>query len=111
MVFENKKYETMGEIFSLADSLAKEGVKSKCEHFLIAYATSILDANESVTNYEEALNIAKSNLGYFAGYFNSTTYERINRTYGVIHPVFKTNPFDIAPEEAYRMGLEMGKAM
>ena len=111
MVFENKKYETMGEIFDLADSLAKEANKSKCEHFLIAYATSILDTNESVTNYEEALNIAKSNLGYFAGYFNSTTYERVNRTYGAIHPVFKTNPFDIAPEEAYRMGLEIGKAI
>lgn len=111
MVFENKKYETMGEIFNLANSLAKEGIKSKCEHFLIAYATSILDANESVTNYEDALNIAKSNLGYFAGYYDSITYQRINKTYGAIHPVFKTNPFDIAPEEAYRKGLEMGKAM
>lgn len=106
MVFENKKYETMGEIFSLANSLAKEGVKSKCEDFLIAYATSILDANESVTNYEDALKIAKSNLGYFAGYFNSTTYELVNKTYGAIHPIFKTNPFDIAPEEIYRISLE-----
>ena len=106
MVFENKKYETMGEIFSLANSLAKEGAKSKCEDFLIAYATSILDANESVANYEDALKIAKSNLGYFAGYFNSTTYERVNKTYGAIHPIFKTNPFDIAPEEIYRISLE-----
>ena len=106
MIFENKNYETMGEIFSLANSLAKEGAKSKCEDFLIAYATSILDANESVANYEDALKIAKSNLGYFAGYFNSTTYERVNKTYGAIHPVFKTNPFDIAPEEIYRISLE-----
>lgn len=111
MVFENKKYETMREIFDLANSLAKEGIKSKCEHFLIAYATSILDANESVTNYEEALNIARSNLGYFAGYYDGKTYDRINKAYGTIHPVFKTNPFDIDPEEAYRIGLEMGKAM
>lgn len=106
MLFENKKYETMGEIFSLANYLAKEGVKSKCEHFLIAYASSILDENQSVTNYEDALNIAKSNLGYFAGYFNSTTYECVNKTYGAIHPVFKTNPFNIAPEEIYRISLE-----
>lgn len=111
MVFENKKYETMGEIFDLANSIAKDDNKSKCEHFLIAYATSILDANESVNNYEEALNIARSNLGYFAGYYDRKTYDRINKAYGAIHPVFKTNPFDIAPEEAYRIGLEMGKAM
>ena len=111
MVFENKKYETMGEIFDLANSLAKEGIKSKCDQFLNAYVTSILDLNESVTNYEEALNIARSNLGYFAGYYDRKTYDRINKAYGAIHPVFKTNPFDIAPEEAYRIGLEMGKAM
>ena len=111
MVFENKKYETMEEIFDLANSLAKEGIKSKCDQFLNAYVTSILDLNESVTNYEDALNIAKSNLGYFAGYYDRKTYDRINKAYGAIHPVFKTNPFDIAPEEAYRIGLEMGKAM
>ena len=111
MVFENKKYDTMGEIFYLANSLAKEGIKSKCDQFLNVYVTSILDLNESVTNYEDALNLAKSNLGYFAGYYDRKTYDRINKAYGAIHPVFKTNPFDIAPEEAYRIGLEMGKAM
>ena len=111
MVFENKKYKTMMEIFYLANALAKEGIKYKCDQFLNAYATYILDENESVTNYEDALNIAKSNLGYFARYYDRETYERVNKTYGAIHPVFKTNPFDIAPEEAYRIGLEMGKAM
>ena len=111
MVFENKKYKTMMEIFYLANALAKEGIKYKCDKFLNAYATYILDENESVTNYEEALNIARSNLGYFAGYYDRKTYDRINKAYGAIHPVFKTNPFDIAPEEAYRIGLEMGKAM
>lgn len=111
MVFENKKYETMEEIFFLAHALAKEGIKYKCDQFLNAYATYILDANKSVTNYEEALNIARSNLGYFAGYYDRKTYDRINKAYGAIHPVLKTNPFDIAPEEAYRIGLEMGKAM
>ena len=107
MVFENKKYDTMGEIFYLANSLAKEGIKSKCDQFLNAYVTSILDLNESVTNYEDALNIAKSNLGYFAGYYDRETYDRVNKAYGAVHPVFKTNPFDIDQEEAYHLGLEM----
>ena len=111
MVFENKKYETMGEVFDLANSIAKDDNKSKCEQFLIEYAKHIIETNEKVTNYEEALNIARSNLGYFAGYYDRKTYDRINNAYGAVHPVFKTNPFDIAPEEAYRIGLEMGKAM
>ena len=96
----------MGEVFYLAHALAIEGIKYTRDQFIDAYATCILYANESVTNYEDALKIAKSNLGYFAGYFNSTTYERVNKTYGAIHPVFKTNPFDIAPEEIYRISLE-----
>ena len=106
MVFENKKYETMRETFELANSLAKDGNKSKCEQFLIEYAKHIIEANEKVTNYEEALNIARSNLGYFAGYYDRKTYDRINKAYGAIHPVFKTNPFKITPEEIYRISLE-----
>lgn len=111
MVFENKKYTTMRETFELADSIAKEGIESKCEQFLIEYARSIIEANEKVTTYEEALNIAKSNLGYFAGYYDRETYERINEAYGAVHPVFKGNPFNIDPEEAYTMGVKSVKAM
>ena len=73
--------------------------------------TSDVVTVEEGVSAEEALNIARSNLGYFAGYYDRKTYDRINKAYGAIHPVFKTNPFDIAPEEAYRIGLEMGKAM
>ena len=111
MVFENKKYKTMMEIFYLANALAKEGIKYKCDQFLNAYATYILDENESVTNYEDALNIAKSNLGYFAGYYDRETYDRVNKAYCAVHPIFKTNPFDIDPEEAYTMGVKSVKAM
>lgn len=112
MIFEDKKYPrypTMEQVFELADSLAKEGDKSKCEQFLKGYAEFIIKASENVTNYEQALNIAKSNLGYFAGYYDRETYDRINKTYGAIHPIFKANPFDITPEEAYHIGLEMGR--
>lgn len=109
MVFENKNCKTMGETFELADSLAKEGDKSKCEQFLKEYAKFIIEENEKATTYEEALNIAKSNLGYFAGYYDRETYDRINEAYGAVHPVFKTNPFDIDPEEAYKTGVRLCK--
>lgn len=56
----------MGEIFYLAHALAITGIKYKRAQFINAYATCILYTNESVTNYEDALKIAKSNLGYFA---------------------------------------------
>ena len=59
----------MGEIFYLAHAFAQTGIKYKRAQFIDAYATCILYANESVTNYEDALKIAKSNLGYFTGYY------------------------------------------
>ena len=57
----------MGEIFYLAQALAITGIKYKRAQLIDAYATCILYTNESVTNYEDALKIAKSNLGYFTG--------------------------------------------
>ena len=57
----------MGEVFYLARALAIAGIKYKRAQFIDAYATCILYENESVTNYEDALKIAKSNLGYFTG--------------------------------------------
>ena len=61
MVFENKKYETMEEIFDLANSLAKEGIKSKCDQFLNAYVTSILDLIPSFAREFAKSNIIASN--------------------------------------------------
>ena len=55
----------MGEIFYLAHALAITGIKYKRAQFINACATCILYTNESVTNYEDALKIAKSNLGYY----------------------------------------------
>ena len=36
---------------------------------------------------EEAENIERQNLGYFAGYYDSTTRERVERLFSCAHPV------------------------
>lgn len=104
MVFEGKTLETMGEIFNTALDVAKTGNSDRCQEFLTSYVEYIV--SESNLNVAEAENIAKSNLGYFAGYYSSGVYETINKAYGAVHPVFGKNPFEVSPEEAYKKGLE-----
>lgn len=58
------------------------------------------------TSREEAERLEKSNLGYYAGYYDSETMERVNRLFQTQHPVFgKIIP---TPEEALKMGITAG---
>ena len=107
MVFEGKTLETMEEIFNTALDIAKTADSDRCQAFLTSYIKYIMSENNC--NIAEAERIAKSNLGYFAGYYSSEVYETINKAYGAVHPVFGCNPFDLSPEEVYRKGLEAGR--
>ena len=107
MVFEGKTLETMGEIFNTALDIPKTTDSDRCQAFLTSYIEYIMSENNC--NIAEAERIAKSNLGYFAGYYNNRVYESINKAYGAVHHVFGRNPFEVTPEEAYRNGLEAGR--
>lgn len=55
---------------------------------------------------EEAERIQKQNLGYWAGYYNAETMERVNKLFRTSHPVFgKEWP---TPTQAFRMGCASG---
>jgi hypothetical protein len=54
---------------------------------------------------EDAENVERSNLGYFAGYYNAETMERVNRLFKTTHPIFGgTIP---TPEEAFEAGRQL----
>ena len=54
---------------------------------------------------EEALSIHKSNLGYFAGYYDAETIQRVNKLFNTEHPIFgKTTP---TFEEAFEAGKKL----
>lgn len=59
---------------------------------------------------EEAENTERSNLGYFAGYYNDETRERVERLFKCSHPFFgsiaKNGP--PTPEEAFEIGRNLG---
>ena len=102
--------KTFGEIFNKAFELAKEN-KNEAQEFFKQYIQFILEDNNKVNTIEEAERIAKSNFGYFAGYYTQVVCDIIYETYQCSHPIFGDKPFDISPEEAYRKGLERGREL
>lgn len=105
MIWKNKELKTIGEIFDTALDLAKND-KYEAGVFYNAYIDSVRDANGC--SREEAEKIVKSNLGYFAGYYDSKTCDLIYKVYCTEHPVFGKKPFGISPEDAFKAGLEAG---
>lgn len=60
---------------------------------------------------ENAEQIAKSNIGYFAGYYDNKVRERVEELYSCAHPIFGPIKERGAPgpEMAFEIGLMMGE--
>lgn len=74
---------TFGEVFESA---------MKCDTLDQANSWMQHEVQRHVTEYnqtpEEAENIIKSNLGYFAGYYDEATREKIERLFSAQRPIF-----------------------
>lgn len=60
------------------------------------------------TSREEAEKIEKSNLGYYAGYYDNETRLRVEKLFNCIHPIFGSAIKPPTPEEAFEMGQKLG---
>jgi len=87
--WKGKQLRTMGEIFDAAIDVRDQ---DEAGAFLAAYVASGLD-----------IDTARSNLGYFAGYYSEGVRVRVAKLYKATHPVFgdKVVP---TPEEAFAAG-------
>lgn len=59
---------------------------------------------------DEAEKIERQNLGYYAGYYDDATRERVERLFSCAHPVFGQIAIVGAPtpEQAFNAGLKAG---
>lgn len=46
-------------------------------------------------------------MGYYAGYYDAETRERVERLFGAVHPIFGS--VRNTPEEILKAGIEMGR--
>jgi hypothetical protein len=61
---------------------------------------------------KQAEDIERSNLGYFAGYYDKDTRIRVERLFYCVHPVFgSAKKNDFKPEEVFAMGLAIGSGV
>lgn len=91
MVFEETTLTLMYDIFNKALEVAKSGDSDRCQTFFTAYVNWISEVNGCCK--DSAINIAKGNLGYFAGYYDKDVSDTIYKAYGAIHPILGRFPF------------------
>lgn len=107
---ENKAELTYGECLGPAMEITDE---ADARQYLAAYAAHIqryLDKeprNDSLT----AVDVAKVNLGYYAGYYDNETRERVERLFKCAHPVFGSIAKRGAPtaEAAFAAGVALAE--
>lgn len=107
-----KEGATIGDLYNPAIEIAKEGDTEKAKRYFDAlvdhcYEMTITERPEDNVTKDEMVRIVHSNLGYWAGYHEKGTIEKVHAVYGSTHPVFgNSTP---TTSEAFNMGLELGK--
>lgn len=85
-----------GPAMKLKDQAAAEAYFEKCVRHNMSHGNS----------REKAEATERSNLGYYAGYYDNETRERVERLFGCAHPVFGTIAENAppTPREAFEAG-------
>lgn len=102
------KDATYGDVYGPAMKIRS---KKKAAEYLKALVAHIMkDAEDAKYKTPEgALALAKSNLGYYAGYYDHATMTRVYKLFSTQHPIFgKTVP---TMEEAFLKGQELGEKL
>lgn len=66
------------------------------------------EAHAFLAAYQQSNPHAASNIGYLSGYYDRKGMARIQRLFGVAHPIFGTHA--PTPEEAFALGRKLGEA-
>jgi hypothetical protein len=102
-MIEFKEHATIGEMYHPAMKITDQ--KEADEYFEACVVYCMKQGGHS---RESAEKIERSNLGYFAGYYDDETMKRVNRLFRTVHPIFgDTSP---TPEEAIEAGKKMAEA-
>lgn len=104
---EGKEKLTYGEALGTAMSITDP---EDAKQYFEAYVDFMV--KHSSIKKREAIEIAKLNLGYYAGYYDNETRERVERLFLCEHPIFgsiKENGIP-TPEEAFNAGKKYAQS-
>lgn len=97
---------TYGEKYGPAMKITDQDEADRYFEICVAHTMARAEVDRT-----EAERIERSNLGYYAGYFDNETRARVERLFRCAHPVFGeiTEKGPPTAQEAFQEGLEMGK--
>lgn len=98
---------TIGDIYGPAMKITEPAVAQEYFELIVKHH---IEAHGQ--NREEAEEIIRSILGYFAGYYDNETRERVERLFTCAHPIF--GPISSGaptPEQAFEMGKKFGEKL
>ena len=100
---ESKDVLTYGECLKPAMEITDIENAKQYLNYYVDYIQKHLD-KEPINDEMTTLEIAKSNLGYFAGYYDSKVVKRVNELFNTKHPIFG----DTIPtaQQAFDCGLQ-----
>jgi hypothetical protein len=101
-----KKSITIGDKYGPAMKIADQAEADR-------YFEKCVQHNLSFGEHDrtKAESVERSNLGYYAGYYDHETRERVERLFRCAHPVFgKISAHVPTQEEAFAAGVKAGKA-
>ena len=107
---ENKENPTMRDLLDPAMKITDTEDAKQYKDAYIAWIQQDLDKNMG-KNSISAEQIAKTNLGYYAGYYGNKTRERVEKLFMCEHPFFGSIKKNGAPtaEEALEIGKKLGE--
>jgi hypothetical protein len=95
---------SMPEMIKLALKAGTKEQSSQLVEAHVAEMTLLLDYDEA-----EARRVTLVNIGYYTGYLDHETADKVMELFETEHPIFgRTHP---TPEEAFRLGRELGEQM
>jgi len=108
---ENKKVLTYGECLGPAMEITNE---IDAKQYLLYYVSFIQkEINKNPRDDMTAEQIAKTNLGYYAGYYGEETRIRVEKLFMCSHPIFGSIEEKGSPtaEQAFEMGKNYSKKL
>lgn len=101
---------TYGDILGPAMKITDpDDAKQYLESYVEYLIPHVIENNENATDefiYTESVNIAKRNLGYYAGYYDNETRKRVEKLFECSHPIFGSieDNGEISAELAFELG-------
>lgn len=108
---------TIGHLYNPAIEIAKKGDHKEAKEYFEALTQYIYEENKDLLKLQakgqhvmarqQAEKIVHSNIGYWSGYFESGTIEKVHAIFGSSHPIFGSTTPDM--ETAFNLGKTPSK--